>query len=195
MDNLLNALAQAWVGESQARNRYTLHSKVARNEGYQQIMNIFLQTAEHEKTHAKNYFKMIKTVLKKMGKTMDELSINEVAVPLINGTTIENLKASIAGETHEADDMYPKIAALAEKNGFDKIATQIKAIGEAEKHHAARYQKLLDQIEAKTIFKKKEKVWWYCLECGYWELGEKPPEICPSCDHPPAFFQKLDENY
>ena len=123
------------------------------------------------------------------------LELDNVAVPVVRGSLAENLKASIAGEHHENTDLYPKIAKIAEEEGFSELAVQIRAIAKAEEHHEKRYRMLLEQIEKASFFKKDGKVWWLCLECGYWHYGEEPPEVCPSCLHPKSFFKKIDENY
>ncbi|MHA1777389.1 MAG: rubrerythrin family protein [Promethearchaeia archaeon] len=195
MHRLVEALAQAYVGESQARMRYTEFAKIAKKEGYEQIGNIFLETADHEKTHGKNFYRMLHKVFKKLNIQEEMLELDNVAVPVVRGSLAENLKASIAGEHHENTDLYPKIAKIAEEEGFSELAVQIRAIAKAEEHHEKRYRMLLEQIEKASFFKKDGKVWWLCLECGYWHYGEEPPEVCPSCLHPKSFFKKIDENY
>ena len=195
MNRLVEALAQAYVGESQARMRYTEYAKIAGKEGYEQIKAIFLETANHEKTHGKNYFRMIQKVFAKIGGKTDMLEIDKVAVPVVRGTTIDNLKQAIAGEHHENSEMYPEIAKIAEEEGFKDLATQIMAIAKAEEHHETRYKMLLEQLEKASFFKKEGKVWWLCMECGYWHYAKEPPKVCPSCDHPRAFFKKMDEDY
>lgn len=195
MHKLVEALAQAYVGESQARMRYTEYAKIAGKEGYEQIKAIFLETSEHEKTHGKNYYRMIQKVFAKIEGKTDMLEIDKVAVPVVRGTTIENLKQAIAGEHHENSEMYPAIAKIAEEEGFKDLAKQIRAIAIAEEHHEARYKMLLEQLEKASFFKKDDEFWWLCLECGYWHHGKEPPRMCPSCDHPRAFFKKMDEDY
>src|SRR6056297_2261071 len=178
MDKLVEALAQAYVGEGQARNRYTMYSKIAKKEGYIRVSQLFSETAEHEKTHGKNYFKMIQKVMKKLGKDEKMIELDGVGVPLEYGTTIENLKESINGEQHESTEMYPEIAKIAEEQGFGKIAAQVLAIAKAEEHHEKRYSMLLEQIEKATMFKKDDEVWWFCIECGYWHHAKEPPKVC-----------------
>jgi rubrerythrin len=195
MNQLVEALAQAYVGESQARMRYTEYAKIAKKEDYIQISQIFLETAEHENTHGKNFFRMIQKVCEKLEETEKSLTLEKVSVPIVRGTLIENLKASIKGEHHEHSELYPKIADIAKAEGFPKLAVQILAIAKAEEHHENRYQKLVDALESTSYFKKDGKIWWLCIECGYWHYSEKPPEMCPSCDHPKAFFKKIDEDY
>jgi rubrerythrin len=194
-NRLLKNLAQAYVGESQARMRYTEYAKIAKNAGYVQISQIFSETADHEKTHGKNFFRMIQKVSEKLGKSEEMFEIDKVNVPIVRGTVIDNLKAAIQGEHHEHSEMYPKIAKIAKEEGFSKLAVQINAIAKAEEHHEHRYQKLLDVLENASVFVSEEKVWWLCMECGYWHYGEKPPEMCPSCNHPKAYFKKIDENF
>ncbi len=195
MNKLIEQLAQAYVGESQARMRYTEYAKIAKKEGYEQIGAIFLETADHEKTHGKNFFRMIQKVFEKLGESEEVLELKNVAVPVIRGTLVENLKASIKGEHHEHTELYPTIAKIAKEEGFPELSTQILGIAKAEEHHEKRYAMLLEQIEKASFFKKDGKVWWLSMECGYWHYAEEPPTMCPSCLHPKAFFKKMDEDY
>ena len=195
MNRLVEALAQAYVGESQARMRYTEYAKIAGKEGYEQIKEIFLETANHEKTHGKNFFRMIHKVFAKLGEKTDALELEKVTVPVVRGTLVENLKASIKGEHHEHTELYPAIAEIAKEEGFKDLAVQILGIAKAEEHHEARYKMLLEQLEKASFFKKDGKVWWLCMECGYWHYAEHPPKMCPSCDHPIDYFKKMDEDY
>ncbi|MHA1707734.1 MAG: rubrerythrin [Candidatus Heimdallarchaeaceae archaeon] len=194
MNETLKNLAKAFIGESQARNRYIMYAKVARKEGYEQIANLFLITAENEREHAKWNFQMIQQVKKKIKFDAEEITVDATA-PLVLGNTIENLKAAIAGENYEKTIMYPEFAEAAEKEGFSKIAERLRAIGKAEEHHEERYKKLLEQVEGKTVFKKQEKVRWVCQKCGYVHEGEKPPDTCPSCSHSSKYFEVLCETY
>jgi len=187
-------LAKAFVGESQARNRYTFYAKIAKKEGYEQIAEIFLLTAENEKEHASTLFKFIKELKEKTGEKLEDLNV-EVHVPTVLGSTIDNLKAAIAGENYEYTKMYPEFADVAEREGFPEIAKRLRAIAEAEKHHEERFKKLLEQVEAGTVFKKDKEVWWVCMECGYVHYGREPPEVCPSCGHPRSYFQVKCEEY
>lgn len=187
-------LAQAFIGESQARNRYSMYASVARNEGYEQIAAIFLETADQEKEHAKQIFKMMQEIKKNEMPGITETSV-EMAVPLVLGTTAENLKAAMAGEHHENSVMYPQIVRDAENEGYLDVARRMKAITVAESHHENRYSKLLKQVQDSSYFKKKTAVWWTCRECGYVHYGEEPPQVCPSCDHPKSFYQLLNEEY
>lgn len=193
MKETIRNLVKAFIGESQARNRYTFYSKVASKEGFEQIGKIFLETAEQEREHANQLFKLIKE-LKKDDKNLDEIKV-EAGAPTIFGNTAENLKSAIAGENYEYTKMYPDFADVADKEGFPKIAARLRSIALAEKHHEERYSKLLKEVEAGTVFKKEKEIWWACLECGYVHFGKEPPEICPSCSHPRSFYYVKCEEY
>jgi len=191
MGETVKNLAAAFVGESMARNRYTLYAKAAQEEGYEQIAELFLLTADNEREHAKWLFRMINDLQKCSG---DELAV-DASVPTVLGCTSENLKAAIAGENYEYSKMYPGFADTAEKEGLPGIAKRLRAIAVAEKHHEGRYKKLLAEAEGKTVFKKSEKVRWVCRKCGYVHEGETPPENCPSCSHPKNYFELECETY
>jgi len=190
MKETLKNLVKAYIGESQARNRYTFYAKVAQKEGFEQIAEIFLATAEQEKTHAKRLFEFINEIK----ESNDEITI-EVTMPNIYGDTKENLKAAIAGETYETETMYPKFAQIAEDEGYQNIANHLRAIAIAEKNHQERYKSLLDNIENDTVFKKKADTWWVCRECGYIHFGSEAPKECPSCNHPQSFYQVRQLEY
>jgi len=194
MKNTIENLVKAFIGESQARNRYTFYAKIAKNEGYEQIAEILLITAENEKEHASNLFKLINELKKKSNEKLDEIKV-EAAAPTVLGSTAENLKAAIAGENYENTKMYPEFAETAEKEGFPEIAERLRAIAKAEGHHEERYKKLLKEVKADTFFKKEKEVWWVCRECGYVHFGKEPPEECPSCDHLRRYFQLKCEEY
>jgi rubrerythrin len=187
-------LVKAFIGESQARNRYTFYSKVAKGEGFEQIAEIFLITAENEKEHASWLFRLINELKKKADEDLSEIKV-EVTAPTVLGTTAENLRAAIAGENYEHTKMYPEFAAIADEEGLHEIAERLRAIAVAEKHHEERYGKLLAEVEAGTVFKKEKEVWWVCRECGYVHFGKEPPEVCPSCSHPRSFYQVKCEEY
>jgi len=195
MEQTLKNLCKAFIGECQARNRYTYYAKIAKKQGYEQISEIFLVTADQEKTHAKRLFEHIQELKKKLGKKIDEEIKVEATVPTTYGTTQENLQAAINGEHYEHKTMYPEFAEVAEKENLPEIAARLKNIAKAEIHHEERYQKILDQLKAGTFFKKSEKVWWICRECGYAVFAEEPPEVCPSCDHPKAYYELRQEDY
>jgi len=187
---LLN-LTKAYLGECQARNRYTFYAKVARDEGYEQIGEIFALTAEQEKAHGKRLFKFINEI-KENG---DDIVV-EASAPTTLGTTIENLKAAIVGETYENSIMYPEFAKIAEEEGLTDIANHLRSIAVAEGNHKERYEKFLANVENKSVFKKSEETWWVCRECGYIHFGKEAPDKCPSCDHAQAFYQvRGDLNY
>jgi rubrerythrin len=188
METVIN-LIKAFLGESQARNRYTFYAKAAKKEGFEQIAGIFLETADQEKEHAKRLFEHIQEL-----KGDSKFNV-ETEVPLTYGTTEENLKAAIEGEHFETSEMYPSFAETAEKEGHTKIAGRLKSIAKAEAHHEERYKKLLSNLEGGKIFEKDEEVEWVCRECGYIHLGKSAPEECPSCDHPRAFYQVKSEEY
>lgn len=194
MKKTIENLIKAFIGESQARNRYSFYSKIAKQEGFEQIAEIFLTTAENEKEHASRLFKLINELKNKGKESLDEIKVEAVA-PTILGTTPENLKAAIAGENYEYTKMYPEFAEIAEKEGFPAIAKRLRAIAVAEKHHEERYKKLLKEVKAGTVFKKGKGVRWVCRECGYVHFGTEPPEKCPSCDHERGFYQIKCEEY
>ncbi len=179
-------LLTAFSGESQARNRYTYISSQAKKEGYVQMVDIFAETANQEKEHAKRLFKFL------------EGGEGEIAAAFpagVIGTTLENLKAGAAGEHYEHTEMYPGFAKVAREEGFDIIAAVFEAIAVAEKQHEKRYLDLAANIEAGKVFKRDEKVTWRCRNCGYLHEGNEAPESCPACAHPQAHFELLGENW
>jgi len=179
-------LLTAFSGESQARNRYTYFASKAKKEGYVQIADIFTETANQEKEHAKRLFKFLEG---------GEVEITGAFPAGVIGTTLENLKDSAAGEHYEQTEMYPEFAKTAREEGFDSIAAVFEAIAVAEKQHEKRYVDLAANIEAGKVFKRDEKVIWRCRNCGYLHEGSEAPEVCPACDHPQAHFELLRENY
>ena len=193
MEKTMENLAKAFIGESQARNRYTMYSKVAKKEGYEQLSEIFLKTADNEREHAKWSMRMING-LKEKGE-VPEAIIVEADAPTTLGTTVENLIVTIIGENEEHTRMYPKFADTADKEGLTDIAKRLRAIGQVEKHHEERFTKILETIEDAKVFKKDNKVEWVCRVCGYVHTGIEPPEKCPSCDHPTKHFQIKCEEY
>ena len=190
MSETIKNLAKAFIGESQARNRYTMYAKTAKKEGYEQISEIFLITADNEREHAKWLFKMIQGL-----KENGEAIAVESEAPTVLGTTIENLKAAIGGENYEYTTMYPEFAAKADEEGHSEIAKRLRAIGAAEKHHEDRYKALLAELEGNTLRKKAEPTQWVCRKCGYVHIGTEPPETCPSCDHEMKYFELKCEAY
>lgn len=194
MNETIQNLTKAFIGESQARNRYTFYASTARKEGYEQIAEIFQLTADNEKEHAKRIFEEIQKLKVQAGEPLDEIKV-EAAAPTLFGTTAQNLKAAIAGENYEHTKMYPEFADVAQKEGFSDIAARLKSIAKAEEHHEERYQKILKAVETGTVFKKDKEVWWVCRECGYVHFGKTPPDKCPSCDHEENFYQLKCEEY
>lgn len=180
--NLINAFA----GESQARNRYTYFSKIAKKEGYEQIAAIFAQTAENEMEHAKLFYTHIGN---------NPLGHVDSFYPFEMGTTEDNLNSAIAGELEEYDVLYKEAEDIAQEEGFDAIANTFKNVRVAEQHHAKRYQLLLEQLQEGTLFDKDTDVTWICRKCGYVYYGESAPKNCPSCHHPQAYFEILCEKY
>lgn len=179
-------LLTAFAGESQARNRYTYFASAAKKEGYVQISDIFTETANQEKEHAKRFFKFLEG---------GELEITGAFPAGVIGTTVENLKAAAAGEEYEWTQMYPDFAAVAREEGFEAIAMVFEMVGIAEKQHDKRYKDLAANIDAGKVFKKDASTTWRCRNCGYVQDGEEAPEMCPACAHPQAHFEVLGENW
>ena len=179
--NLINAFA----GESQARNRYSFFAKQAKKDGYEQIAEIFLITAENEKEHAKLFYEHI-------GNTIGQVNSS---YPFELGTTKENLESAINGEKEEWSILISEGEKVAREEGFDEIAETFHHVVEAEKHHEKRYSKLLENVKNNTVFSKPEETNWMCRECGYIHHGKSAPKKCPNCHHPQAYFQVLCEEY
>jgi rubrerythrin len=179
-------LLTAFSGESQARNRYTYFASAAKKEGYVQISDIFTETANQEKEHAKRLFKFLEG---------GEVEITAAFPAGVIGTTLENLKAASEGEAYEWTEMYPEFAATARKEGFDAIAAVFEAIAVAEKQHDKRYKDLAANIETGKVFKKETPITWRCRNCGYLHEGTEAPELCPACAHEQAHFEVLGENW
>ncbi len=166
-------LEAAFAGESQARNKYTYFASAAKKEGYEQIAELFLKTADNEKEHAKMWFKELQGI----------------------GTTAENLGAAADGENYEWTDMYDGFAKTAEAEGFPELAAKFRAVGAVEKHHEERYRALLRNVEAQEVFARSEVKVWECRNCGHIVVGTQAPEVCPVCAHPQAYFEISAENY
>ncbi len=194
MKKTIQNLTKAFIGESQARNRYTLYAKIAKKEGYEQIAEIFTQTADQEREHAKWLFRLINELKKENGENLETIKV-EADAPTALGNTLENLKAAIGGENYEYTQMYPEFAKIAQEEGYPQIAARLNAIAKAEEHHEKRYKKLLQEMEKESVFKKEEEKIWVCRKCGYVHRGTSALEKCPSCDHPQAYFQILCEEY
>ena len=168
-------LQTAFAGESQARNKYTYYASKARKEGYNQIADLFEETANNEKEHAKIWFKLL----------------HDGEVP----TTSVNLLDAAEGENYEWTDMYAEFARVAKEEGFTRIAFLFEKVGEIEKHHEERYRKLLANVEGELVFSRDGDTVWQCANCGHIVVGKKAPVKCPVCDHPQAYFQELAQNY
>ncbi len=167
-------LQTAFAGESQARNKYTYFASVAKKEGYEQIAQIFQETADNEKEHAKIWFKHLAGI----------------------GSTAENLKAAAAGENYEWTEMYAEFARIAKEEGFMAIAAQFELVAKIEKSHEERYQALLAKVEGDEVFTNKTGiVVWRCRNCGYLHTGTSAPKVCPVCAHPQAYFEREVVNY
>ncbi len=176
----------SFAGESQARMRYNYFASIAKKEGYVQISDIFEETANQEKEHAKRFFKFLEG---------GDLEVTGTYPAGKMGTTTENLLSAAEGELEEHSDMYPKFAEVARKEGFPEIAAAWTAICVAEKQHEKRYRDLLSNIENGIVFKREEKVVWRCRNCGYLHEGTAAPEKCPACIHPKPHFELLGENW
>ena len=176
----------AFAGESQARNKYTYFASKAKSEGYRQVAEIFEETANQEKEHAKRLFKLLEG---------GEVELTATFPAGVIGTTVENLEGAAGGENYEWTEMYPSFAKTAREEGLDDIAAVFEAIANAEKQHEKRYQALKRNIEAGEVFSKDEEVTWRCLNCGYVSEGTEAPHECPACAHPQAHFEVLAENW
>jgi rubrerythrin len=176
----------AFAGESQARNRYSYFASAARNEGYIQIANVFEETANQEKEHAKRFFKFLEG---------GELEVAAAFPSGVVGSTLDNLKAAAAGENHEHTSMYPGFARVAREEGFEAIAQVYDAVSVAEKQHEKRYRDLAANIENDRVFKRSGRVVWRCINCGYLHEGQEAPESCPDCAHPQSYYELLAENW
>ena len=168
-------LMDAFAGESQARNKYTYYASKARKEGYEQIAAIFEETAANEKEHAKLWFKLL----------------HEGEVP----DTMTNLRDAAEGENFEWTDMYDRMAAEAEEEGFPEIARKFRAVAAIERHHEERYRRLLANIEEGIVFSREGDTIWVCRNCGHIVIGKKAPGVCPVCEHPQSFFEIEAKNY
>jgi len=194
MDNKLEGtktqqcLINSFAGESQARNRYTFFASIAKNEGFEQIAGIFIETADNEKEHAKLFYKHLTTY------GAGTATVNG-SYPYILGTTLENLKSAAAGEHEEWTTLYHDAAKIADEEGFLDVARTFKNVLEAEKHHEARYLRLAKDVDDGHVFKKLTEVHWKCRNCGRTVKGMEAPTICPTCLHPQAYFELLCDNF
>lgn len=179
-------LLKAFAGESQARNRYTYFASAARKEGFEQIANIFIETAENEKEHAKLFFKHLEGGDVEITATYPAGMIKD---------TKSNLQEAAAGENLEWTALYLDFAKTAKDEGFSEIAQSFEQVSKVEKFHESRYRKLINNIGNAEVFKKKAAVKWHCINCGYVVEGGQAPKECPACKHPQAFYEVLAENY
>ncbi len=168
-------LMAAFAGESQARNKYTYYASKAKKDGFEQIAEIFLETAENEKEHAKMWFK----------------ELHGGSVP----STSENLLDAANGENFEWTDMYKEFAQTAREEGFERIANLFEGVAEIEKHHEERYRALLDNVNSEMVFSKDGDKIWQCRNCGHICIGKEAPKVCPVCSHPQSYFEIKKENY
>lgn len=179
-------LLAAFAGESQARNRYSFFASAARKEGFEQIANIFTETAENEKEHAKVFFKYLEGGDTEIMATYPAGMIKD---------TKSNLEAAAAGENLEWTTIYADFGKIAKDEGFPEVARSFEQIARVEKFHESRYRKLAANIANSEVFKRKSVVKWHCINCGYIFEGTEPPKECPACRHPQAFYELLAENY
>ncbi len=179
-------LLKAFAGESQARNRYTYFASAAREQGFQQIANIFLETADNEKEHAKTFFKHLEG---------GGLEITAMYPAGAISDTKANLEASAAGELEEWSSIYPGFGKIAREEGFPEVARSFEQIAKAEKFHEGRYRRLIDNMASGQVFKRATTMTWHCINCGYIFEGTEPPKQCPACGHPQSFYELLAQNY
>jgi rubrerythrin len=182
-------LLKAFAGESQARMRYTFYAKTAGKEGFKQIEEIFLETAENERMHAKLFYKHLVAAMN--GEPVEI----QAAYPVALDQTVKNLEYAANGENEEWSALYPEFARVAEEEGFPQIARTFKQIALVEKRHETRYRKLLDNVKGNRVFCKEKKVFWKCRVCGQIIEAGQAPEKCPVCDHGQEYFEVFVENY
>lgn len=183
-------LMKAFAGESQARMRYNYYASVARKEGYRQIEEIFIETADNEKEHAKLFWKQL--LANGMNESVVEIN---AGYPVGYSDTMKNLGYAAAGENEEWTDLYPTFAEIADKEGYHEVAKTFKLIALVEKRHEDRYRKLMNNIKNHNVFKKDGEVFWKCRNCGHIVESIEAPEECPVCLHPKAHFEVWIENY
>jgi len=179
-------LLASFAGESQARNRYTYFASAARKEGFEQIANMFIETAENEKEHAKIFFKHLEGGDAEITATYPAGMIKD---------TKSNLEAAAAGENMEWTTLYSDFGKIARDEGFPEVARSFEQVAKVEKFHESRYRKLINNIANNEVFKRKTPAKWHCTNCGYIFEGTEPPRECPACKHPQSFFEVLAENY
>lgn len=194
MKKTLENLSKAFAWESQARNRYNIYAKIAIKEWYQQIWEIFNQTAEQEREHAGRFFKMIQLVKEKMWEKINEINVPTTIVSEI-WDTMTNIQTAINWEHEEQSNLYPEFAKIAQEEWLPEVSARINAIIKAEMHHEERYNKLLNELKNNSIFEKKEEIEWACSKCWYVHKWKFPPNACPSCWHDKWYFLVKSENY
>ena len=188
----LQNLMKAFAGESQARNRYGFYAAQARKEGFRQIENIFLETADNERMHAKRFFQYANDLLG--GEIPMAVQIN-ADYPVAFAKTADNLKFAADGEHEEWETLYPAFAKIAKEEGYPQVEALFKKVAAVEAHHEERYLKLAENVINGTVFKKPQKVMWKCLVCGHVHEGLEAPEVCPVCAHKQEHFEMLVVNY
>ena len=185
-------LMKAFAGESQARMRYTYYAKVALKQGYHQIANFFIETADNEKEHAKVFYKK----LLEHGLNEEIIILNDAGYPIaLSEDTLKNLQYAATGEKEEWEELYPHFAEIADAEGYKDVATVFRLIAKVEEKHEKRYTKLAQNIKNDTVFKKENKQAWKCLNCGYVAENSSAPDECPACKHSKSYFELLAENY
>ena len=194
MEETLKNLHKAFIGESQARNRYTMFAKQAMKDAFYELEAVFLETADQEREHAKQLSKMINQLQAKLGNSSGPVMVEAEGAAMF-GSTLDNLKGAINGETHEFTEMYPSFSKQAIADGLPDVAKRLMAISVAEKHHKERYEKLLNAIQGGTLLKKDKPVVWFCRKCGYMHIGLTPPDKCPACDHEKEYYYTAIEEY
>lgn len=185
-------LLKAFAGESQARMRYTYYASIADKEGYKQMRNIFIETADNEKEHAKRFWKFL---LEGFAGELPKMLEITADFPIAQGNTLDNLKASAAGENEEWSDLYPAFAKIADEEGFPQVGAAFRMIASAEKWHETRFNKLAANIESNKVFEKEAPIQWKCGNCGYIHEGNSAPDICPACIHSKDHFEVYAQPY
>lgn len=184
-------LANAFAGESQARNRYTFFSETARKEGHQHIAAVFIETAENEREHAKVFYKLLNSLM----QGASNLIHVDADYPLVYNDTLTNLRSAAEGEREEWQVVYSKFAEDAKQEGFAEAERAFRYIAEVEKHHMERFTKLADGLQQGNLYKKEGQVQWKCTNCGYVHVGPEAPGACPACAHPQGYFEEIPQQY
>ena len=185
-------LMRAFAGESQARNRYYFAAGVEDKEGYKQIKDVFIETAENERAHAKVFYNLISEGFQ--GKLPINIDIS-AGYPVVSGTTLDHLKGGVDGEHEEFAIIYPSFAQIAQDEGFPEVANTFRLIADIENHHKERFEKLYENVKNNTVFHKEQKVQWICSNCGHIHEGTDAPTLCPACKHPQSYFEVFIEAF